>query len=260
VNVRVANVDGQAKADVFSAPSGTGAIFHPHWTWDATGIVFTYASDVWKVGVSVVDGEAVGDGGTMLADESWGGGWGAYSPAASPVDDEVAYRDGAGGVSVVPYEGGAPTQLYMPAATPQYPDYDSGHLVWGVTWTADGASILFVEEDFSTGLEVLKVLDRASGTVVATLLESESYVGIHGPEGARTSDDIYYTADGIFYRLEMPSETPVALFAGGRASISGDDTAAVYMSGGKLFRRIISTGAETQIESKGNPNWPDERR
>jgi Tol biopolymer transport system component len=170
------------------------------------------------------------------------------SPAWSPLGDEITVGSGCEAtLFVIDAISGAAQVLYtLP---------DPNRVVRSSAWRADGSQIAFVESDWPNGNSEIKILDRATLTVINTIPLGQ-FTALQDLDWARTQNKLAFSASqgGVFsvYTLNLPAGAPSFVINGFSPSFSPDDALLVFHDGG----RVKTTDGKTLAHG----DHPDRRR
>ena len=242
----VMNADGSNKANVYSGDR----VRDPSWSPDGGSIAFKDWSELWRVDVTVVDGEPQGSNPTFLLDNILDGP--EWSPGGSYSGYILFTRFPESGyarsLEVIPATGGDPQTLYT----------DTEGTVWHPVWSPDGDSIAFVKS--VDGVYSLGILDvETSGT---SFIDIPTLPICLDWARQRTQDEIAY---GIKYKernkwiyelntLDTSTGNIKFLFKGSNPTWSPDDR--LLFEGGGLAVHDFDTGETEKINKWGwFPDW-----
>ncbi len=239
--VCVMNDDG---SNVRSLVRGNGW-WEPSWSPDAGAIAFGRIIDLWRV-------NSDGSGAVMLSNPGEVIGY----PAWSPLGHEIAVSS-ADSSQVLAYPAlGGPYSVIYSAPT--------GSEVKGfVAWSSDGTRLAVVEHATS-GSDSIKIVDRATGAVLQTLVDGV-FQYINDVDWARLSEDtLAFSAapagQGSFrtiYVVDLATGQPQPLLAefADNPSFSPDNTWLVYGASGTIKKIELATGRTVSLGKGHDPDW-----
>jgi Tol biopolymer transport system component len=249
----VMNADGSNQAVIYQSETG-----NPTWAPDGSALAFLeqqedYTYDLWRIDVSVVDGEPQGSNPTELLQDL-----GYHKFRWSPQGDVIGFARGLDGESViqtVPATGGEVETIYT---APE------GFGVGDITWNSDGSKLAFRSE--SNGLASILVLDISEGSTTTVYGPTTDWFA--GLDWARTKDTLAFTCNppaGNICTLDMtdPSATPVTVIGESSklSSWSPDDSQIVFCKWEKkngwnnIMVYTLSTGEMEKLADGFGPDW-----
>jgi len=258
----VMNADGSNKATIHEAYFGI--LGNPSWSSDGASIAwagYVYVPNepsnrgVWRIDVSVVEGEPVGSNLQQLVnDEDCGF---CIDAAWSPSGDEIVVAKTPSGpgqdtLFVVPSDGGPIETIYTaPEGAAQ---------VRSPAWDSNGNRIAFIEKEVSTLDSYIRILDRWTGEVSTSMFKGQ--FSIRTLDWARQDTDTLVIDDESterIYTLDIGTETATYVVDGLQPSWSPDNSEIVYVSIGKkpgIHTIQLSNGEVTKLAVGGYvPGW-----
>ncbi|MFX0065794.1 MAG: TolB family protein, partial [Candidatus Hermodarchaeota archaeon] len=134
----------------------------------------------------------------------------------------------------------------------------------GLAWSSDGTQLAVCGGEISAGYDgtSIMIIDRATGTVTDRLLTGQFHKG--GLDWARQGMNKIAFHDsggtGMFYTVDIDTETVVPVVGGSNPSWSPDNSMIVFMQ--RINRKKISistyefsTGTITQLTNGLTPDW-----
>jgi len=186
-----------------------------------------------------------------------------FDPAWSPTGDVIAVGGGGGSgtpplqipsIVLVDANTGAVQTLYTGVA---------GSLVLYSSWSSDGLRLAVVERDGSSGLYSIKIVERATGNVLNTIVTG-LFSSITHIDWARGLEKLAITASSpaTIYTVEIASQTATQIATGNAPAWSPDNTKLAFadtsIPSATIKRLELATGTTVNLDTSGN--YPDWRR
>ncbi|UCG70787.1 MAG: hypothetical protein JSV09_07260, partial [Thermoplasmata archaeon] len=209
-----------------------------------------YTYDLWRIDVSVVNGEPQGSNPTELTQDVR-----LQVPAWSPAGDVIAFKqnleDGSKVIQTVPATGGAVETIYT---APE------GYGIGEITWRRDASQLAFTTSN--NGLGYIMALDISDYSTTTLYGPTTQWFG--RIDWARTSDTFVYCSNDGIYILDItqPNPTPQKLIASGhkKPTWSPDDSQIALQKWDKnnwlnLMVYTLETGEMVKIAKGSDPDW-----
>lgn len=255
--IMVMNSDGTNKATIYEAYF---SIFgNPSWSSDGASIAWAGRtggnSGVWRIDVSVVDGEPVGSNlQQLVSDEDCGF---CIDAAWSPSGNEIVVAKSPSGpgqdtIFVVPSTGGAIQTIYTSP--------DGSAMIRSPSWDSNGNRIAFAEIEVLSLDWYIKILNRWTGEVSQSMFKGE--FTIRTLDWARQDTDTLVIDDESaeeILTLDISTETATYVVDGLQPGWSPDNSEIVYVSTGRksaICTIELSNGKVTKLNNGGYvPGW-----
>ncbi|UCG70130.1 MAG: hypothetical protein JSV09_03700, partial [Thermoplasmata archaeon] len=209
-----------------------------------------YTYDLWRIDVSVVNGEPQGSNPTELTQDVR-----LQTPAWSSAGDVIAFKqnleDGSKVIQTVPATGGAVETIYT---APE------GYGIGEISWRSDASQLAF--QTSNNGLHYIMALEISDYTTTTLYGPTTQWLG--HMDMARTSDTfVYGSTDGIYILdITQTNPTPQLLLAGDYKMVtwSPDDSQIALLKWDKnnWLNLMVYTLATEEMEklAKGfAPDW-----
>jgi Tol biopolymer transport system component len=254
----VMNEDGSNQATIYEEDfSVWGGL-----SWSPDGGSITWAGyhgsmnndGVWRIDVSVVDGEPQGSNLQQIVNSE--DVHLVTSAAWSPLGDEIIFATGDQTsnhwwINSVPPTGGPITTVYA--------GNELGINPRSLTWSSDGTRIAFIEDTLWTEECYIKIIERATGSTTHTLVFGQ--YEIRTVDWARQEvDELVFTDEltETIYILDIDTETVESVATGYQPCWSSDNLYVAYRSTGRktnIYKIELSSGATTKLASGFSPSW-----
>jgi Tol biopolymer transport system component len=264
IPLKVMNEDGTHQTEILM-----GDIQQPTWAPDGSAIAFLVdingisESELWRVDVTIVDGEPQGSNPTLLYSPAyWSPSWSADGDVIAFIErayDSVTESNGAILLRTIPATGGEATTIYTAPG---------GYRINDPTWSTDELRIAWVEKDASIAYPdysaSIMIMDLATSTVTTAYGPVDQY--IFHLDWARTGDVFAFT-DGVdLYKIDLTQSTPTPEFIIGEnvigASWSPDDNKIAFSKPrpkGRVTWQVniydFDTGEVTVLANGRHPDW-----